>query len=146
MSVTIDSAERVINGTYGQVWRTGRIMAEVSGFTAKVAKTKEAVNLCGDLWEDTKMTKKKGTGTLEFLKVDSAMIEDEGDPETGGYGRDKIICQLADPASWGAERIALYGVNFDEVQLANWKAASVTRHSVPFTFTGYKLLDRIAER
>lgn len=146
MATTIDSAERVINGTYGQVWHNGRLKAEVTGLTAKVVKTKEAVNLCGDLWEDTKMTKKKGTGTLEFLKVDSAMIEDEGDPETGGQGRDKIIAQLADPDAWGAERIALYGVNFDEVQLAAWKGASVTRHSVPFTFTGYKLLDKIAER
>ena len=47
MARTIDSARRVISGTWGELWIDGEKVAEVSACQAKVALNKETVNLCG---------------------------------------------------------------------------------------------------
>ena len=37
--------------------------------------------------------------------------------------RGTVITKLKDPDSWGAERVALYNVSFDDLTLADWQAA-----------------------
>ena len=54
MARTIDSAKRVINGTWGEAWVDGEKIAECSAAQAKVAKNKTTINLCGQFMEDTK--------------------------------------------------------------------------------------------
>ena len=54
-----------------------------------------------------------------------------------------MILKLSDPDSWGAERVALYNVSFDDMTLADWKAATVGSVTAPFTFSRYELLDLI---
>ncbi|MDE6588951.1 MAG: phage tail tube protein, partial [Oscillospiraceae bacterium] len=47
-------ANRVMSGTWGQVWVDGVLWAELSGFQAKFAYNKSAVNICGRMAEDSK--------------------------------------------------------------------------------------------
>ena len=54
-----------------------------------------------------------------------------------------LIGKLADPDSYGAERIAVYNVSFDDLTLADWKANTAGEITLPFTFTRYELLDVI---
>lgn len=145
MAVSIDSAKRVINGTWGEVWNDGIKISESTAMQAKIAKNKTAVNLCGQFMEDSKATSAKGTGSITLHKVDSEFIKNEIEAQNGVDKRHTIISKLADPDSWGAERIALYGVSFDDVTLADWKAATLGAVTVPFTFTSAKLLDAIEE-
>lgn len=145
MAGRVDSAKRVINGTFGEMWSDGRKVAETTGLQAKIAKNKSTITLCGEFMEDSKSLSGKGTGSITLYKVDSAFVREEIDTQTGADHRHTLISKLRDPDSWGAERIALYNVSYDDVTLADWKAATEGTVTIPFTFTRAELLDTIEE-
>ena len=74
MARRLDSAKRVINGTYGELWVDGEKIAECTACQLKVAKNKQTVNLCGQFMDDSKATSGSGTGSLTLYKVDSGFI------------------------------------------------------------------------
>lgn len=61
-------ANRVMAGTWGQVWVDNELWAELSGFQAKFTYNKSPVNICGAMAEDSKVTSVKGTGSIEVAK------------------------------------------------------------------------------
>ena len=136
MARTIDSARRVISGTWGELWIDGEKVAEVSACQAKVALNKETVNLCGRF-----MT--TGTGSLTLHKVDSGFAQRMEGIKRGVDRRFTVISKLRDPDSYGAERVALYDVSFDDLTLADWQAAAIGSVTAPFTFSDYEYLDQI---
>lgn len=143
MARSIDSAKRIINGLYGEVWVDGEKIAECTACQAKVAKNKQTVNLCGQFMDDTKVTSGSGTGSLTLYKVDSGIIQRQRELQNGVDVRCTIISKLRDPDSYGAERVALYNVSFDDLTLADWQAATMGTVTAPFTFSRYELLDTI---
>ena len=143
MARSIDSAKRIINGLYGEVWVDGEKIAECTACQAKVAKNKQTVNLCGQFMGDTKVTSGSGTGSLTLYKVDSGFIQRQRELQDGVDVRCTIISKLRDPDSYGAERVALYNVSFDDLTLADWQAATMGTVTAPFTFSRYELLDTI---
>ena len=145
MAQRIDSAKRIINGTYTQVWEDGRLIAECTACQAKVSKDKTTVNLCGQFMTDTKAVSASGSGSLTMYKVDSDAINADRDLQKGVDRRRTIITNVADPDALGAERIAYYNVSFDDLTLADHKAATLGTITRPFTFTRYELLDLIRE-
>lgn len=137
-------AKRAINGTFGTVWIDQVLVGETYGLQAKVAIDKEDVNLCGQLATDSKIKSTKGTGTLKTFKVNSRFIALMNNAIKNGRDvRCTIISKLADPDSNGVERIAINNVSFDELTLADFEAATIQKNDVPFTFTGYDVLDSI---
>ena len=62
MAQRIDSAKRVINGTYTEVWVDGILKAECTACQAKIAKNKTVIQLCGQFMEDKKATGGSGSG------------------------------------------------------------------------------------
>lgn len=145
MAASIDSGKRVINGTFGRCELDGRKLAETTGLQLKLSFTKRDINLCGEMMTDTKKVSAKGTGSVTLYKVDSGMVSQEGS-DLSKDNRHTIISELDDPDSYGAERIAVLGVSFDDLTLADWRAATEGTITAPFTFTGYKLLDLIDAR
>ena len=143
MARSIDSAKRIINGLYGEVWVDGEKIAECTACQAKVAKNKQTVNLCGQFMDDTKVTSGSGTGSLTLYKVDSGFIQGQRELQNGVDVRCTIISKLRDPDSFGAERVALYNVSFDDLTLADWQASTMGTVTAPFTFSRYELLDTI---
>lgn len=143
MARTIDSAKRVISGTHGAAWLDGEKMAETTALQAKLSKNKETINLCGQFISDTKAMSATGTGSLTLYKVDSGLIQKMQDLQDGVDRRFTVVSALKDPDSWGAERIALYNVSFDDLTLADWAAAATGKITAPFTFTRYEQLDLI---
>lgn len=143
MARTLDSAKRVINGTYGEVWVDGEKIAECTACQAKVAKQKETIRLCGQFMSDTKATGADGTGSLTLYHVDSGFLQRQRDLQSGVDPRCTVIAKLRDPDSYGAERVALYNVSFDDLTLADWAAATNGTIIAPFTFSRYELLDTI---
>lgn len=140
----MDSAKRVISGSWGQVWIDGELVAEAYGLQAKVSADKEAVNRCGVLWEDHKVMGLKGTGSLRLHKVFSRMGELLGEAMRSGRDpRFTIISKLADPDAYGAERVCLKNVSFDDLTLADFEAKSVGKVECPFTFSDFEYLDMI---
>ena len=143
MSKRIDSAKRVINGTWGEVWVNGEKIAECIAGQGKITKNKTTVNLCGQFMEDSKAVSGAGTGSLTLYHVDSGFARRAAAVQRGEDERATIIQKLADPDSWGAQRVAYYNCSFDDVTLNDWKAATVGQITVPYTFTSCELLDEI---
>ena len=140
----MDSAKRVISGTWGEVWLDGDKVSECYGLQAKVSFNKEDVALCGQMASDKKVTSIECTGSLRMHKVTSRMALAIGENIRNGKDvRFTIVSTLKDPDAYGAERVVLSNVSFDDLTLADWEAKSVGKVECPFTFTDYEFLDEI---
>lgn len=140
----MDSAKRVISGTWGSVWLDGDKVSECYGLQAKVSFNKEDVPMCGQMATDKKITSIECTGSLRLHKVTSRLARAIGEMIRNGQDvRFTIVSKLQDPDAYGAERVALTNVSFDDLTLADWEAKSVGKVEAPFTFTDYEFLDMI---
>lgn len=139
------SPEKVINGTFGEVWVNGSYMAEVTALEAKVSLEKTEVNQTGALAKGYKITGIDCKGTLKLNKVTSYFIKLLSDSIKNGKSVSvTIISKLSDPDSIGSERVQLNSCTFDELTLVNWEAKKLGEESIPFTFTSWEVLDSIA--
>ena len=138
---SIDSAMRVMSGTFGELWWDGELIAECYKFTAKYTQSKEAVNLARELIEDSKVMSTKGTGSMGIYKVYSRFKEYADQVQAGKDPRGTFVSKLDDPDAYGAERVALYNVSLDEVPLVNWERKTIQKDEVPFTFTRHKYME-----
>ena len=137
-------AKRIINGTFAEIWVNNDYIAECSKGQAKVEFTKEEIKQCNQIFTDYKKVACKGTGSITLHKVNSRMgltntrfvteYKDE---------RFTIMMSLNDPDAYGAERVVLTGVDFDDLTLFDFEAQKPLEVEVPFTFTGYEYLDTI---
>ncbi|MBO8158828.1 phage tail tube protein [Thermosyntropha sp.] len=140
-------ANRIINGTFGEVWLDGDKVSECYGLEARVEIDKEDIAVCGKLGTDTKMMGYKGTGSLKLHKVNSRMMIKLSDQIKAGINpRVQILSSLKDPAAYGAERILIKDAVFDDLTLASWEAKAKGEIECPFTFTDWELLDTIAPK
>jgi len=139
--------ERVVSGSFGELWEDGEWQDNINSVTAEVAIEKSALKVSGTRWTKHKVTGLNGTGTASGFKVTSKMIQQakwaEGD--RGVPYKTEFVTKLDDPESYGHERIRLKNVKFDKVTLANWTAGSEVTEESPFTFEGFELLDPIEE-
>lgn len=144
MAKGFDSASRVMSGTWGELWLDDEPVAEVYGFQAKVAISKEEVPMCGVMWVDHKVKNIKGTGSVRMRKVNSRMAKLIGDKMRMGQDpRYTIISALNDKDAYGAERVAVKGVSFDDLTIADWEAGVFGNIEAPFTFVDYQYLDMV---
>ncbi len=140
----MDSAKRVISGTWGEVWLDGDYVSECSGLQAKVSFNKTDVNMCRRMATDKKVTSISCTGSLKLHKVNSRMAMAIGGRIKNGQDvRFKVMSKLDDPDAYGAEKIVLSNVSFDDLTLADWEVAKNGTVEAPFTFTDYDFLDLI---
>lgn len=136
--------QEVINGTFGELWIDDEYMAETTALEAKVSLEKTEVNQVGTLAKGYKVTGVDCKGTIKLNKVTSYFINLLSDNlKAGKTTTCTIISKLDDPDSNGEERIKLTGCTFDELTLANWEAKKLGEESVPFSFTGWEILDTI---
>lgn len=143
----MSATERIMNGTFGEVWLDGDKVAECYGLEARVEFEKEEVPMCGRLGIDTKLMGYKGTGSIKMYKTNSRMMLKISDKIKGGENpRFQILSALKDPAAFGAERVLIKDACFDDLVLANWEAKTKGETDSPFTFTDWDPLDMVAAR
>jgi hypothetical protein len=137
-------ADRVISGTWGEIWVDNDYLAEASGIEAKVSISTEAIPQCRNLAKGYKVTGIECSGTLTLQKVTSYFMRKMSDCIKAGrpFTAD-IITKLDDPGALGAERIKLIGCVFTEMSLANWERDSLGEESIPFNFEGWEIIDSI---
>lgn len=136
--------EKTINGTFGELWLDDYYLSEVTGLEAKVTLEKTEVNQVGSLSKGYKITGIDCKGTIKLNKVTSYFVDLlSANTMAGKQTTCTIISKLADPDSAGTERIKLTGVTFDELSLASWEAKKLGEESIPFTFTGWEIIDSI---
>lgn len=91
--------QRVISGTWGEVWVDGELWAELSGFQAKFAFNKTDVNQCGEMAVGSKVTSIKGTGSISVNKVFTRNVSRADELMKGRDIRATIVGKLADRKS-----------------------------------------------
>lgn len=140
-------ATRVINGQYGEVWQEGKWLTNVQSAEATVEINKEEILRSGTRWKGHKVTSLSGSGTIrgykvtsDFIKLIGSVASDRGKPYVT-----ELILKLDDPESFGAERVRLKSVQFDQIPLGTFEVGSLVEEELPFTFSGYDLLDAITE-
>lgn len=140
-------ASRTINGSYGEVWHDGVWLTNVENAEATVDIDKEEVKRSGTRWTGHKVIGLKGSGTItgykvtsEFIKLIGSVASDRSKPYVT-----ELIYKLDDPESFGAERVRLKGVQFDKIPLGKFEVGKIVEEELPFTFSGFDLLDEIKE-
>lgn len=138
--------EKTISGTFGELYIDDYYMAEATALEAKVTLEKSEVTQTGTLAKGYKVTGTDGKGTIKINKVTSHFINLLSENMKAGKSTVcTIISNLADPDSDGVEKIKLTGCTFDELILASWEAKKLGEESYPFTFTGWEVMDTIAD-
>ena len=141
--MAMSSAARVMSGSWGQIWENGTEIVEVSAFQVKVTKNFDTISLCGQMAEDRKLTGVKITGSMTLHKVYSRGADDLSAAMAGHDLRRTLVGKLADPDAYGAERVAVYGVSYDEQTVMDWEAAKAGTVTIPFQATGVEYLDQV---
>lgn len=141
MSDVLDS-KLVRSGTWGALWMDGEQVAECYGFQLKINKNKEDVPRCRTLVSGKKLTGVSLTGSVKLYNATSRLLEAEGRAMAAGEDiRHTIISNLDDPDNPRNQRIAVKGVIFDDLTLADWEAAKLGTIEAPFSAESYEILD-----
>ena len=134
-------ANRVMSGTWGQVWVDNELWAELYAAQAKYTYNKSPVNIFGAMAEDSKVTSVKGTGSITVAKVYTRNVNRSDSLLAGHDVRGTIVMKLDDPDAYGAERVALYNVSFDDETIMDFAHGQLGKTTHPFTFTEREWLD-----
>lgn len=136
--------DRIFNGTYGEVWLDGTYLPQATALEAKASFDKQEVNQARVPGKGYKIVGLDGKGTLKMNKIDSTFINILS-PEMKSLKTSShtLISKVDDPDAYGAERVMLTGVVFDELTLADWELKKLQEESVAFTFTGWELMDTV---
>lgn len=137
-------ANKQINGTFGSVWVNNEKWMDVESFEAKVTVNYEDVNMAEDLATHKKMMGWAGEGTLTVKKVYSRGASLMASAAKSGLVPEvSIVGKLADPDSFGAERVAINEVTFNEFTLLSFEQKTNMTEELPFNFADYDPIDLI---
>jgi hypothetical protein len=137
-------SNRVMNGTYGEVWFDDEYLAEVEEAKAEVDITYSDVSRVRKLFAGKKMTKLEGKITIKLHHVRSNIADKVAncvkEGKTPSY---KILIKLDDPDALGAERAVFYACKPSKITFFDWKAANLSEESYDFTFEDFDFLDKV---
>lgn len=137
-------ANKTINGSFGRLWVNEKLLANTKSFELKVKMDWENVTFPEELGEDYKYMGYSLSGTIVLSKMDSEMIHLYADGiQSGVLPEIRLVGRLADPAAFGAERIAVEDVVFDELTLMKFENKKIGEEEVPFKARAYRFLDMI---
>lgn len=138
------NTKNIINGTYGEVWVNDELYSNAKGLQAKIDINYEDINRVRKLAVGKKMTSITCNGSLRLYKTNSALAKLlMTQIKEGKQLEFTVITKLKDPDAHGAERVALYGVTFNDLTLADWELAALGEVEAPFCFTDFEYLDII---
>lgn len=139
------SPEKVMNGTFAEMWIDSYYLGEGTELEAKISLEKKEVKQAGTLAKGYKIVGTDGKGKLKVNKISSYFINLIADNiKAGKTTTCSLISKIQDPDLGGAmERIKLTGVTFDELTLINWKVKELIEDEYSFTFSGFEVLDTV---
>lgn len=137
-------ATKVINGTFGYVWIDGERFAEVTACQAKDEYEIEEVAMCGRMHKGHKITGITSKGSLKMHHVNSRLIQKIARQVRDGFTPTfTVITKLADPSSYGCERMTLFDVVFEDLTIADWEHGKLGEREMPFRYRDYMRMDVI---
>ncbi|MFJ5771403.1 phage tail tube protein [Psychrobacillus sp. NPDC093180] len=134
-----------INGTFGSLWVNGEKWMDIESFEAKVTINYEDVNMSEDLATHKKMTGWSGEGSMTVKKVYSRGANLMANAVKTGILPDiNLVGKLADPDAFGAERVDIREVTFNEFMLMKFEQKTKMTEDLPFNFADYDPIDLIS--
>jgi len=135
---------KFINGSGGNVWFDGELLANVKKCEAKVTGKFEEVELAGDFRTYGQYTGYSIEGTLTLQKVDSTILKKLKQAyKWGNIPQITIVTKVSTPDGSKAERTSIEGVQVTEFMLANFESKALVEESIPFTASSYNVLEEI---
>lgn len=135
-------AKNVMYGTRAEMWLDGDKIAECTECKATLTADKIEVKMAMHMAPGYKVVGYKGKGSIKLHKTSSYFIEKLAPSiKEGQQVEFTLISKVDDPDAIGAERVALYHVVFDSVDLINWTVGKLGEESYNFTFSDFELLD-----
>ena len=139
-------AKRVISGNYGFLYDIdGNWLTNTTAVEANIEIGMEEIRLAGTRWLGNKTTTLKGTGSITGYMVTSEWIEKMAQvtDDASSPFVTELIVKLDDPESFGAYRVRLKNVTFDNIPVINFEVGSIVEQEYTFVFSGYEVLDAI---
>jgi len=128
------SANRVLSGSFAEIWVDGSRIAEASAIQLTVQLIRTDVQIGMDV--DSKITGWKGEGKLRLRQVFSRFFDVVEGAAQGKDIRVTITTALKDPDSMNGEeeRYSVDNVALDSLPLVNYAAGKVNEQTIPFRF------------
>lgn len=137
-------ANRVINGTYGAVWVNGEKWLDLDALELKVTLEYEDVNIAEDTGKNRKFMGWTGEGSITTKKIYSrgttllaAAVKSGKMPDV------TVTAKLADPDSYGVERVTVSNVTFNEFLLMKIEQRALLTEELSFAFGDFDILESI---
>lgn len=128
------SANRVLSGSFAEIWVDGNRIAEASGIQMTVKLIRSEVQIGMDV--DSKITGCRGEGQLRLRQVFSRFFDVVENAAAGTDLRVTITTALKDPDSMNGEeeRYSVDNVALDSLPLVNYATGKVNEQIIPFRF------------
>ena len=128
------SANRVLSGSFAEVWVDGSRIAEASAIQLTVKMLRSDVQIGMDV--DSKITGWRGEGQLRLRQVFSRFFDVVEGAAEGRDVRVTITTALKDPDSMNGEeeRYSVDNVALDSLPLVNYATGKVNEQVIAFRF------------
>ena len=128
------SANRVLSGSFAEIWVDGSRIAEANAIQLTVQLIRSEVQIGMDV--DSKIIGWKGEGKLRLRQVFSRFFDVVEGAAQGKDIRVTITTALKDPDSMNGEeeRYSVDNVALDSLPLVNYAAGKVNEQTIPFRF------------
>ncbi len=127
---------RVISGSWGEVWLDGEKILELSKFESKIVTEREDVIQGGSLDVDSKLVALKGEGSITCKKLYSRTYKKLISNWVKGIDpRFKLVGKLDDPDSFGSERVVIDNAWFIDGTLMSFEGKKIVEEELKFGFT-----------
>jgi len=148
--------QREVNSEFGEIWHEGHYQGDLIAFAGSLSIEKREVPVAGQDNIIYRRGRISRTGTLSVAKCDSrweaymiyfAGLSVQARRKLRNEGINPVpptvlMIKLDDPDSWGAEEIALYGVQFWEIGLG-YAGQTIIQRDIPVTWQSEKMLRAI---
>ena len=135
---------KFLKGTSGEVFLNETKLIEINKVNIKMTGQFEDFAPTGDYNTHHVFTGFDGEGTLEGARINSGVdIDIINNWQKGVSPIFTIYSSLSDPNTGKTERYMVTGVQFNEVTPQDWEAKTLAKRSMPFTFTGIKVMDEL---
>lgn len=148
--------ERQIDGNYGEIYHQGHYQGDLRDFTGTISIERRELPRAGE--NDTVYRRGRITreGSFTLTYIDSRFTElffnytektandMRADRARGidSFPDTQFIIRLDDPASWGAEEIAIFGVKFWEIPIG-FTANDMVERALPCTWQANTLVQGV---
>ena len=128
------SANRVLSGSFAEIWVDGNRIAEASAIQLTVRLIRSDVQIGMDV--DSKITGWRGEGQLRLRQVFSRFFDVVEQAGAGHDLRVTITTALKDPDSMNGEeeRYSVDNVALDSLPLVNYATGKVNEQVIPVRF------------